>query len=77
MTLQTLLGPIAAVLTQLSNDVTTYVNAIGAPRTYQPLVFPVLISFKTTVERNNYWGPGAALNQINKLTTKLKAMPIG
>ena len=54
MTSQTLSGPIAAVLTQLSNDVTTYVNAVGAPRTHRPLVFPVLVSFKTAAERNNY-----------------------
>jgi len=77
MTTQTVSGPIAAVLTQLSTDVTTYVNAVGAPGTHRPLVFPVLVSFKTAVERNNYWGAGAALNQINKLTTELKSMPVG
>lgn len=38
---------------------------------------PCLVSFKTAVERNNYWGPGSALNQINKLTTELKNMPVG
>lgn len=77
MTTQTVSGPIAAVLTQLRTDVSTYVDAVGAPGTHRPLVFPHLVSFKTVAERNRYWGPGAALNQINRLTTELRNMPVG
>lgn len=77
MTSQTASAPIGGLLTQLNADVNTYVTAVGAPGTHRPLIFPHLVSFKTAVERNNYWGAGAALNQINRLTTELRNMAVG
>jgi hypothetical protein len=69
---------IAALLDQLKTDVATYVAAMQQDNAdHRPLIFPYLVSFKTTQERTTYWGAGAALNQINRLTTELRNMPVG
>jgi hypothetical protein len=78
MTTTTLSQPIAALLAQLNADVATYVAATQQNNAdHRPLVFPHLMSFKTTHERTTYWGAGATLNQINRLTTELRNMPVG
>ena len=76
MTTATSSQNIAAVLDQLQTATQTLNTTIQPTPSHQPLVFPLLVSFKTAAEQRRYWGTGGILNQLNKYTTTLKAIPV-